>query len=273
MYLIDKIFVSPEAKQSNDAQQLIWSNIDMVNYYFDYYLNEDEIVVDALYSYYVDYYFAQVNNGGFSQFIYNTDNSDIVKNYVYMGLKAMQADAHLALFERAMKSVNELNEQEMQQFLSGDYFGDDNQQRHILNQFNDEFFQLDEHESLSDINAEWLKQHPLLTEIEQEQLENLLIELDKTIPDLEQRKQLAYENRPDYVKTIEAMCEKIGIELDMITAGIPDFEYQDEEYFAWYFTTNKGVFCMIELEEQEKALMFDADSRSLVLEYDLLQTS
>lgn len=269
MILIDKIYVSPEAANSEDTQELIWNNIDKVNLYFEYYLNEDEILEDALYSYYIDYYLAQVNNGGFSQLIYNTDNSDIIKNYIYSGLQVMNAQGHLELFKRAMTSVSELNEQEVQQFLAGDYFTDDNQDCHFLNQFNNEFYKLDEHENLNEIHLEWLKNHKLLTVISDDELINLLEKIESSIPDLSERKIKAYENRPDYVKIIEKMCDEIGVELDSITAGIPDFEYQNEEYFAWYFNTNKGVFCMIELEEQNKAIMFDAETRSIVIELNL----
>lgn len=271
MQLIDKLYVSQDAFNSDDELELIWSNIDIVNLCFEYYLNEDELLPDALYSYYVDYYTAQMNNGGFSQFIYNIGNNQMVLEYVQKGLEKIQAEGHLELFEQAVDAVNKLTEVELQQFLAGDYFGDDDTpQHHILNQIEEKFDELsDTTETLSELNSQWLKQHPLLTAIDDEQIEQLLHEIEQKIPDLEQRKQIAYENRPRYIKIIDALCEKMAMELESIHAGDPTFEYQGETYLAWYFSTNKGVFCMIELEDEQHAILFDADSETNLLDLDV----
>lgn len=271
MQLIDKLYVSQDAFNSDDELELIWSNIDIVNLCFEYYLNEDELLPDALYSYYVDYYTAQMNNGGFSQFIYNIGNNQMVLEYVQKGLEKIQAEGHLELFEQAVDAVNKLTEVELQQFLAGDYFGDDDTpQHHILNQIEEKFDELsDTTETLSELNSQWLKQHPLLTAIDDEQIEQLLHEIEQKIPDLEQRKQIAYENRPRYIKIIDALCEKMAMELEGIHAGDPTFEYQGETYLAWYFSTNKGVFCMIELEDEQHAILFDADSETNLLDLDV----
>lgn len=271
MQLIDKLYVSQEAIDSDDELELIWSNIDIINLCFESYLNEDELLPDALYSYYVDYYMAQMNNGGFPQFIYNIGNNQIVLDYVQKGLEKIQAEGHLELFEQAVDALNKLTEVELQQFLSGDYFGDDDTpQHHILNQIEEKFDELsDTTETLSELNSQWLKQHPLLTAIDDEQIEQLLHEIEQKIPDLEQRKQIAYENRPRYIKIIDALCEKMAMELEGIHAGDPTFEYQGETYLAWYFSTNKGVFCMIELEDEQHAILFDADSETNLLDLDV----
>jgi hypothetical protein len=55
---------------------------------------------DALLSYYVDYYLAEVNNGGFAQFVYNTAWKPRVVALVKQGLSAIGALKHAELFWR-----------------------------------------------------------------------------------------------------------------------------------------------------------------------------
>ncbi|KAF1016500.1 MAG: hypothetical protein GAK29_04527 [Acinetobacter bereziniae] len=72
MMLIDNILISKQSLESDDHYDVIMSNIDTLNELFEHYIEYDEMSAEALYSYFVDYYLAQVNNGGFSQFVYNT---------------------------------------------------------------------------------------------------------------------------------------------------------------------------------------------------------
>lgn len=71
-YPLDAVIVSIDAMGSDDPCDLISSNIDVVNALLNEHLNPDEISIDALRSYYVDYFLSQLNNGGFSQFVYNS---------------------------------------------------------------------------------------------------------------------------------------------------------------------------------------------------------
>src|SRR5262245_8720261 len=77
----------------------IASNIGVVNALFDALLRSDEIPAEAMQSYYVDALFAQVQNGGFSQFVYNTRWSSAVTDRIREGLGAMGATRQLAMFE------------------------------------------------------------------------------------------------------------------------------------------------------------------------------
>lgn len=61
-----KIYVSQQSFDDEDEYEIVSSNIDLLNALLNEYLNEDEIHPASLQSYYVDYYHAQVHNGGFS---------------------------------------------------------------------------------------------------------------------------------------------------------------------------------------------------------------
>lgn len=60
-----KIYVSQQSFDDEDEYEIVSSNIDLLNALLNEYLNEDEIHPASLQSYYVDYYHAQVHNGGF----------------------------------------------------------------------------------------------------------------------------------------------------------------------------------------------------------------
>jgi hypothetical protein len=65
-----KIIISETAMNSNNLQDIIHSNISVINlmrrrdwWWFD---------EDAIMSYYLDYYTAQCTEGNFAQFVYNS---------------------------------------------------------------------------------------------------------------------------------------------------------------------------------------------------------
>lgn len=69
--LVDHIVVSRKSIKSRDVYAVIESNISVVNYLLEEGAEPDELSPDALGSYYVDYYLAEVLNGGISQFMFN----------------------------------------------------------------------------------------------------------------------------------------------------------------------------------------------------------
>src|SRR5215510_6523910 len=106
--LDQSVIVSDQSFASTDPYDIISSNIEFVNALFGEHLRADEIAPDALRSYYVDYYLAQVNNGGFSQFVYNSHWSPLMNGYIREGLAAMKAAGHLALFNESAALVDRL---------------------------------------------------------------------------------------------------------------------------------------------------------------------
>src|SRR5579872_3800744 len=91
----DAVVVSDASFRSDDPSEIVESNCSFLNALFEEYLTADEVSADALRSYYVDYYLAEVNNGGFSQFVYNSRWSPQVLAFVREGLRAMKAKRHL----------------------------------------------------------------------------------------------------------------------------------------------------------------------------------
>lgn len=264
--LSPSILVTSESLQSDDSYALVESNIDSVNELIGRLLEYEEISPEALKSYYVDYYLAQVKNGGFAQFIYNIGCDGEIIEFVQQGLVDMRAERHAALLDRSLAIIEDMSEEALDRFLDSEFFGD-NAERDLLNAHNSDFYALDEEESLVEANSRWLRQHPQLQVVDEEDLEDVLDGIADKIHDIEAREQAAQENEPRYVKVIAALCEATGQELERITAGDPAHEYQGQPVLAWHFLTDQGHFYMIDLGD--RAIMFAGDSENQVTEVDV----
>ncbi len=253
MLLSPNIIVTKQSLESDDSYDVIMSNIDSLNTLFEAMVEYNEVSTDALYSYFVDYYLAQVNNGGFSQFVYNTGWDAFMVKHVREGLKAMDAKQHSALFEQSADLIEQFSQEQFTQFLEGEYFGE-NEQRDILNHFDDQFYTLNDEEDLIEINSQWLKQHAKLQIVDEDQLNEVIEQIAGQIPDLEERQQKALESRPRYFKVILALCDSVGQKLEQVTAGSP-VEYENQSLIEWHFLTDAGHFYMLDLGN--KAIMFN----------------
>ena len=263
----DSIFVSKESVASKDEYDVIGSNINFLNALFSEYIAKEEVSKDALLSYYVDYYLAEVNNGGFSQFVFNTHWDAGVVAHVREGLAAMGAKRHLALFEEGATLVGSLGDVRLKQFLESEYFGD-NRLRDRLNAIDDRFFALAEQEDLFHLNSVWLKKHPELVVLSESGLKNEIARRAAAVPDRPAREKRARDAEPQFTKLIRALCAQAGQELQRITAGDPSHKYQGKEVLAWHFITNKGHHFMV--EANGKAMMFDGKSEAKIAEIDAL---
>ena len=267
MILSNSILVSQQSLDSDDSYAVIESNIDSVNALLERLVEDEEITPEALKSYYVDYYLAQLKNGGFAQYIYNIGCDGDIIEYVQQGLADMQAVKHAALYQKSLDVIDRLSEEQLDRFLDGEFFGD-NAERDLLNEFNVEFYTLnDADENLIELNSRWLKAHPQLQALDQDALEAQFDAIAAKIPNLEEREAENLENQPRYVLAIGALCEATGQELDRITAGDPTHEYEGQPSLAWHFLTDAGHFYMLDMGD--KALMFHGDTHQLVAEADI----
>ncbi len=120
----DAVVVSDKSFHSDDPAEIVESNISFVNALFEEYLTAEEVSPNALRSYYVDYYLAQVNNGGFSQFVYNSRWSPQVEQLVREGLQAMKAKQHLKVFDEGARLVEKFGQDRLKAYFASEYFGE-----------------------------------------------------------------------------------------------------------------------------------------------------
>lgn len=150
-----KIIISENAANSENPQDVVNSNISVINLMREEGTDDDAIHEDALTSYYLDYYASQYAEGNFAQFVYNSRWDKELNELIEEGLTLIGAEKHLELFLAQAKKVRLMSSVKLNKFLSGKLEGV-NPIRDSLN--NDTFFELEE--NLVVLNADFLKSHP-----------------------------------------------------------------------------------------------------------------
>lgn len=176
MEVIHQIYIPIKAFQSNQLDQIIEGNIESVNLFLHFF-NEDQLLEDALYSYYLELYYISVRDGNFPQFFQQLQQNPKIQQYLVQGLNAIQAENHLDLFKQVIEVLKSLNQEQINQFLSGDYFTDQQADLIFLNQFKSLFLKIDQGENLRELNGIWLRNHPKLTALTYKQYLDLLMRL------------------------------------------------------------------------------------------------
>lgn len=149
------IIISENAANSENPQDVINSNISVINLMREEKIDDDLIHEDALMSYYLDYYYTQYVAGNFAQFVYNSRWNTELNELIEEGLALIGAEKHLELFQEQCKKAKLMSSVKREKFFKGKLEGV-NPTRDLLN--NDTFFELEE--NLLQLNADFLKNHP-----------------------------------------------------------------------------------------------------------------
>jgi hypothetical protein len=149
-----RIIISETASKSGNPQDVIHSNISIINLMREEGVDDEFIHEDALMSYYLDYYASKYTEGNFAKFVYDSRWNKELNELIEEGLALIGAVKHLELFQAQAKRVKLLSTVKIGKFLSGKFEGV-NPTRDLLN--NNAFFELDE--NLVELNADFLKNH------------------------------------------------------------------------------------------------------------------
>ena len=150
-----KILASETAVNSENLQDVIHSNISIVNLMREEGVADELIHEDAIMSYYLDYYWAHNSQGGFAQFVHQSGWDKELNELIEEGLALIGAEKHLEYFQQQAKKVKLMSSVKLAKFLKGKLDGV-NPVRDSLN--NEAFFELKE--NLIELNATFLKTHP-----------------------------------------------------------------------------------------------------------------
>jgi len=150
-----RILVSETAMNSENLQDVIHSNISVINLMREEGVDDEFIHEDALMSYYLDYYWSQYAEGNFAQFVHKSEWNKELNELIEEGLALIGAEKHLELFQQQSKKVKLMSSVKLAKFLKGKLEGV-NPIRDSLN--NDTFYEIEE--NLITLNANFLKNHP-----------------------------------------------------------------------------------------------------------------
>jgi hypothetical protein len=257
------VIVATESVADDDPAGVVASNIAFVNSLRQEGLfGLEELDADSLRSYYVDFFQAQLNNGGFSQFVYNSRWSPYEIGLVTEGLRAMGAVRHLRFLDGEANRVAGLGNRKLQKFLGSEYFGK-NSLRDKLDENNDTFFEAQSNEDLRTLNASWLKSLPHLKVLPQDDMADEVTRLSSALPDRSARIARARSQEPRYLKIIRALCEEAGQVLGGVTAGDPTHSHAGKTTTAWHFLTDRGHHYYM-VETRREVIMFDGTSHARV---------
>ena len=206
------IVITTDSFHSHNQHDIIESNIQYVTKLFQNNLREDKISQEALKSYYVDYYLSHIMHGGFTDFIENFQYRYKILYYIRDGLKSLGAKKHFYLFNKLFP---------IEQMAPKNY---------EIDVLNAAFNKIQKSENLTSINHNWLMSHPQL----------LIMHRDYIDANVQKYVQ---EHKKDerHIKIIKQLCEIIGEEFIMVTAG----DHNNIYNLAWHFKTDRGFYYII----------------------------
>lgn len=232
---------------------IVISSVSFVNALLDELLRFDELARDAVRSYYVDYFYAQVMNGGFSQFVYNARWSPAISTAIREGLTAMGATHQLAVFERGARTVGRIGAQWLARYFEEDLFGE-NPTRDAI----DAAAGADVAEGLDELNGAWLAAHPNLVVASIDEMTAEVRRRGAALPDRDERLARARAAEPRPFRLQRALAERAGHVYDRPTAAAR-VRYEGIEHWGHFFLTDRGPHLMIDLGT--RALMFPSSHR------------
>ena len=155
---VRRIIVPQKAFQSESPYDLVQAVVNFVNFALRHAcFHRDEIAQNAMRAYHVDYYLAQVNNGGHSQFAANSNMLDVILKDIGEGLDAIGHGA-ADVYKRFL-TFSKAEPARMAKVLKSGGFGDIDP---FMDGIDKEFYALNEKSPLINANRDWLKSLPEL---------------------------------------------------------------------------------------------------------------
>jgi hypothetical protein len=168
----DKIIVSENAFNSTEPQDILNSNIAVINLMREEGVKDEDIHEDALISYYLDYYTTQVNSDGFAKFVHESDWNEDLNTLLEKAFEKVGSQEHLDYFLAQTEKIDALTRKEFDGFMEQE-LGKSPVKGTIDD---DTYFEIPQ--GLVSLNANWLTNHPDLKVLS---IEDMYTELEKHI--------------------------------------------------------------------------------------------
>lgn len=168
----DKIIVSENAFKSEEAQDVINSNIAVINLMREEGVKDEDIHEDALMSYYLDYYTTQLNSDGFAKFVHESDWNEDLNTLLEKAFVKVGSQEHLDYFLSQTEKIDALTRKEFDGFMEQE-FGKSPVKERLDD---DAYFEIPQ--GLVKLNADWLIKHPDLKVLS---IDDMYAELEKFI--------------------------------------------------------------------------------------------
>lgn len=259
----DKIVLSFNSFRSGDPYLVVDSNRSFVEGLLAELIYPEEIQPESLRSYYAEFYYSRMSNGGFAEFVQQSEWDPKMIAVLRDGLQKMGASRHLAVLNKGAAQVQALGAPALKAFIE-QTAADDAAIRERLNSVNDDFAQAAAQEDLTALNGTWLRNFLHLKIMSVSKMNAEVAARAAEIPDREARIQKRLDKEPRHMKLIRALAREADQEFGYFDAGDPTASYGGKSVIAWHFVTDKGAFYMIEADGQ--ALMFNKKTDEKIAE-------
>jgi hypothetical protein len=264
--IIKELVLPREEVDSGDPYSVIQCNIDFLNYLFETarYL-PGEIIPEPIWSYEVDYYLAQVNNGGHGQYVGNsgiiTGTKALAIEATKRGLAAMGADDYGAIYAdllAVLASSRELAEQ----IATGAGFGEIPP---VIKELDRRFFALDGTERLIAQNRAFLLGLKNLRLVPSSAWKSEMDRLARLNPNGAERTLAAKRKneeraaRDPHVIMTKELCQKAGCVFVRWTARTV-CTLDGRKIDGWFMVTDKGPAVAFFLADE--ALLFNNEAKT-----------
>lgn len=168
----DKIIVSENSFKSTEPNDLLNSNIAVINLMREEGVIDENIHEDALISYYLDYYTTHVNSDGFAKFVHSSGWTEELNAILEKAFVKVGSQEHLDYFLAQTEKIDALTRKEFDGFMEQE-FGKSPIKERIDD---DTYFEIPQ--GLVKLNADWLRNHPDLKVLS---IDDMYTELEKFI--------------------------------------------------------------------------------------------
>jgi hypothetical protein len=259
------VMVSTDSFESADAYDIVFSNMTVVNALMNGGLQPEDIPADALRSYYVDFYVAQVLNGGFSQFVYNSRLHPTVLASIVHGLGAMNVPDHEAIFLAMLNVVDSADTVDLETFLTSDYVSATGQPVFLaLDALNDRFFRLNDTVDLVMVNSTWLRSLPNLDvrpipEMEVEVDRRIALRAASPVPTTDPD---GRDEESEGIQIATAIAEGLGLVFEGFTGISPTYGFEGGVYSAFFFRASGSALGFLVTETE--IIVLEAGTNAVV---------
>ena len=202
-----------------------------------------ELPAVAMQAYHADYYLAQVNNGGHSQFIGNTGTAMLptTSGDALAGLKAMGASTQHQILQEMLAWVEEHPGEAAQQN------GFDNRPA-ALNALDSRFYEAERQQPMTQLAARWIASWPELHAVAQEQYASEIERLAQLHPHRSHRRiwqsvrHISFQMTDSLQITVAAACGAVAPEPELKLMVLPgsNMELAGQQRMAFGVKTDRG---------------------------------
>jgi hypothetical protein len=231
----ESIIVKQSIFDDPDDKKIVNAVVDFVNTLRERgaYSNS-ELPANAVRAYYVDYYLAQVMNGGHSQFIHNSRLQEGELQSIREGLAALNLVSFIDIFK-------DFEEQVMRDMARAREHGVESEKA-----FDDRFFKLDAYKTLMPKNGKWLKNLPEVKAVPDLDYEPTMTALAMANPERagrladRARATVKYRLSRPLFAAIYLACHRLKLRRPSLGAGISEVNPDGKRQRGWSISYEGG---------------------------------